>query len=104
MSFDLFTVSVQSIEGTAAENSTFATPRDTTTGQIFSINNLHFPVLLQTILVRIIPKDVVLMGHKSCHIHCIIKAAVSIVGGLGVKVRNSHMAMGKKVSLFFLFF
>ena len=26
------------------------------------------------------------------------------MGGLGVKVRNSHMAMGKKDSLFFLLF
>ena len=41
------------------------------------------------------------MGHKSCHIHCIIKAAVSTVGGLGVKVRNSHMAMGKKEIKYF---
>ena len=40
ISFDLFTVSVESIEGTAAENSTFSTPRDTTTGQIFSLNVL----------------------------------------------------------------
>ena len=56
ISFDLFTVSVESIEGTAAENSTFATPRDTTTGQIFSLNVHDYLVWLQKILVRIILK------------------------------------------------
>ena len=57
ISFDLFTVSVESIEGTAAENSTFATPRDTTTGQIFSLNVLDSLVWLQKILVRIIQNN-----------------------------------------------
>ena len=56
ISFDLFTVSVESIEGTAAENSTFSTPRDTTTGQTFSLNVLDSLVWLQKILVRIILK------------------------------------------------
>ena len=36
------------------------------------------------------------MDDKACHIHCIIKAAVSTLARLGVKVLNSHMYPRKK--------